>query len=156
VATAPNRHVLIMYKNILIATDGSALAHKAVDQGIALAKCLGASVVVVTVTEPLSEAVVGEMVFAPRLDEYERCAAADAGRILAAVDEAARKASVPCTVVHIRDQFPGDGIIEAAKDHGCDLIVMGSHGRRGIAMVLLGSAAADVVTRSTIPVLICR
>jgi nucleotide-binding universal stress UspA family protein len=145
-----------MYKHILIATDGSALAQKAVDQGIALAKSLKATVVGVTVTEPLSEAVVGEMVFAPRLDEYDRCTAADASRLLATVDEAARKASVPCTVVHMRDRFPADGIIEAAKDNGCDLIIMGSHGRRGIAKFLLGSAAAEVVTRSTIPVLISR
>jgi len=145
-----------MFKQILIATDGSALAHKAVEQGIALAKRLDATVVVVTVTEPLSEAVAGEMIFAPRLDEYESCAAADAKRILAVVSEAVREAGVPCTEVHIKDSFPADGIIEAAKVNSCDLIVMGSHGRRGITRLLLGSAAAEVVTRSTVSVLVCR
>jgi nucleotide-binding universal stress UspA family protein len=145
-----------MYKHILLATDGSTLAQKAVDQGIALAKCLDAAVTVVTVTEPLSEAVVGEMVFAPPLDVYEKCAATDAKRILAAVSEAAREAGVPCAEVYVKDCFTAEGIIEAAKAKSCDLIVMGSHGRRGITRLLLGSAAAEVVARSTIPVLICR
>ena len=61
-----------------------------------------------------------------------------------------------CETLHVKNQFPAEGIIEAAKAQGCDLIVMASHGRRGLSRLLLGSQANRVVTQSTIPVLICR
>jgi nucleotide-binding universal stress UspA family protein len=61
-----------------------------------------------------------------------------------------------CTSVHIKEQFPAEGIVAAAKDKGCDLIVMASHGRRGLAKLFLGSEAAKTLTLSTVPVLICR
>ena len=83
---------------------------------------------------------------------------ADAGyaaRVLPAFSEAARKQNVACETVNVKD-FPAEGIIETAKTRGCDLIVMSSHGRRGLAKVLLGSQATQVVTLSTVPVLICR
>lgn len=145
-----------MYKNILIATDGSEIARKALHDGLALARALAANVTVITVTEPRSEAVLGEMVFAPTVEDFERICAKEAARILAEVDEAAEAAGVQCRTVHVRDRFPADGILEAAEEAGCDLIVMGSHGRRGIAKLLLGSEATEVLTRAKVPVLICR
>ena len=144
-----------MYKHILIATDGSELAKKAVTTGLALAKELKAKVTAVTATEPWTAMVTGEAGFAFPIDEIEKEAALNAARILAAVSEAARMQNVTCETVNVKD-FPAEGIIETAKARGCDLIVMSSHGRRGLAKVLLGSQATQVVTLSTVPVLICR
>jgi nucleotide-binding universal stress UspA family protein len=144
-----------MYKHILIATDGSELAQKAVATGLALAKELKAKVTAVTATEPWTAMVTSEPAFAFPIDEIEKEAALNAARVLAAVSEAARKHNVACETVNVKD-FPAEGIIETAKARGCDLIVMSSHGRRGLAKVLLGSQATQVVTLSTVPVLICR
>ncbi len=145
-----------MYKNILIATDGSETATKALHDGLALARGLAAQVSAVTVTGPWSEAALGETVFAPSVEDYDRICAKEAARILAEVDEAASAAGVQCKTAHVRHRFPADGILEAADQSGCDLIVMGSHGRRGLAKFLLGSQATEVLTRSKVPVLICR
>ncbi len=145
-----------MYKHILIATDGSDLAGKAVSVGLALAKELKAKVTAVTATEPWSAMAVGEAgaINFP-FDEYEKAAAEGAERILSKVREDAAKLGVDCQTVHVTD-FPADGIVATAKNKGCDLIVMASHGRRGLSRVLLGSQAIQVLTHSTIPVLICR
>jgi nucleotide-binding universal stress UspA family protein len=145
-----------MYKHILIATDGSELAQKAVDQGLAVARALAAKVTAATVTEPWVAVAPGEMAIAFPIEQYEKAAAANAARILAVVAAAAKQAGVACDTLHVKDEFPAEGIIEAAKQRGCDLIVMASHGRRGLTRLLLGSQANRVVTHSTVPVLICR
>jgi len=145
-----------MFKNILIATDGSETGRKALHDGLALARALAAKVSAVTVTESRSEAALGAMVFAPSAEDFARICAKEAGRILSEVDQAAEAAGVQCRTVHVRERFPADGILAAAEEAGCDLIVMGSHGRRGIAKALLGSQAVEVLTRSKVPVLICR
>ncbi len=145
-----------MYAHIMIATDGSELANKAVEQGLTLAKTLGSKVTAVTVTEPWTAAVSGEWAVAFPVEEYEKAAAANAGKILAQVTEAAARLGVACRTVHVKDQFAAEGIVEEAKELACDLIVMASHGRRGIAKVVLGSQATRVLTHSTIPLLICR
>jgi nucleotide-binding universal stress UspA family protein len=145
-----------MYKHLLIATDGSELAQKAIDHGLALTSALNAKVTAVTVTEPWTSVVTGEMAVTFPLDLYQQGAAASAEEILSRVRESARKAGVACDTLHVKDHFPAEGIIEAAKLQGCDLIVMASHGRRGLSRLLLGSQANRVVTQSTIPVLICR
>lgn len=145
-----------MYKNILIATDGSELAHKAVVQGFALAKAVGAKVTVVTVTEPWTAVVPGEMGMAFPIDEYEKGASENAASILATVKGEADTTGVPCDTVHVSDQYPAEGIIASAKAQGCDLIVMASHGRRGISRLLIGSQANQVVVHSTVPVLVVR
>ena len=69
---------------------------------------------------------------------------------------AAKSAGVECDILHVHDQVPAQGIIQAAREQGADLIVMASHGRSGITRLLLGSEASEVVSKSTIPVLICR
>ena len=145
-----------MYTHLLIATDGSELAKKAVDQALALAKVLTAKVTAAMVTEPWASAAYGEMGYGFPIDDYERNAADIAADILANVSDAAKTAGVACETVHIKDRYPAEGIIAAAKQHGCDLIVMASHGRRGLSRLMLGSQANKVVTMSTIPVLICR
>jgi nucleotide-binding universal stress UspA family protein len=145
-----------MFKHILIATDGSELAERAVALGVGLAKALNATVTAITVTEPWTAFLAGEAAIAFPVDEYDRGAAADAARILAATSEIAKKQDVACVTAHIKDQFPAEGIVAACKSQGCDLIVMASHGRRGLAQLLLGSQATKVLTMSTAPVLICR
>jgi nucleotide-binding universal stress UspA family protein len=145
-----------MYKRLLIASDGSELAGKAVTSGLALAKQLGAEVVVVTATEPWSAMTNGEgFAFNFPIEEYEKATADHAEQVLAKVRADAQAMAIECETVHVRD-FPAEAILATAKDKNCDLIVMASHGRRGVARLLLGSQASRVVTLSTIPVLVCR
>lgn len=145
-----------MFKHILIATDGSDLAQKAVTQGLALAKALGARVTALYVTEPWVAVAPGEVAMAFPVKEYEESVSTNAARILDGVAKEASTAGVPCTGQHMKDQFPAEGIIAAAEQNACDLIVMSSHGRRGLMQVLLGSQAAKVLSGSAVPVLICR
>lgn len=145
-----------MYKHILIATDGSELAQKAVEQGLQLAKLTSAKATVVTVTEPWSATVSGDMVIAFPIDDYEKTTAAEAEKILSGAQTTAAKLGVTCTTQHVKDRYPAEGIIESCTAAGCDLIVMASHGRRGISRLLLGSQTNRVVTLSTVPVLVCR
>jgi nucleotide-binding universal stress UspA family protein len=145
-----------MYKHILIATDGSDLARKAVFEGLNIAKALGSQVTIVTVTEPWATQMVGEAAIAFPYETYNKTMAANAAEILAGASDAARSANVRWSTVHVRERHAAEGILEAAKANGCDLIVMASHGRRGLAKLMIGSQAQKVVTHSTIPVLICR
>jgi nucleotide-binding universal stress UspA family protein len=87
---------------------------------------------------------------------YEKDAAALAAKVLTAVHSAAKNLGVFCDTKHLSDRYPAEGIIDYAKDANCDLIVMASHGRRGLSRLLLGSEAIDVLTHSSVPVLICR
>lgn len=145
-----------MYAHILIATDGSELAEKAVEQGLTLAKTVGAKATAVTVTEPWTAAVSGEWAVAFPVEEYEKAAAANAQKVLAHVTETAQRVGVTCETVHVKDQFAAEGIVDEAEKRGCDLIVMASHGRRGFAKFVLGSQANRVLTHSHVPMLICR
>ena len=144
-----------MYKHILIATDGSELAGKAVTTGLALAKQLKAKVTAVTATEPWTAMVTAR----PRSPSRSRSTRRPRRRMPRASSARSApprsKQDVACETVRVND-FPAEGIIETAKARGCDLIVMASHGRRGLARVLLGSQATRVLTLSTVPVLICR
>jgi nucleotide-binding universal stress UspA family protein len=144
-----------MYKHILIATDGSELAGRAVTAGLALAKALEARVTAMTATEPWSAMVMGEPALTFPIDDYEKAAAEKATRILASAASAAKDAGVAYETVHESD-FPAEGIIATATDKGCDLIVMASHGRRGLSKLILGSQATRVLALTTVPVLICR
>ncbi|MGB6645291.1 MAG: universal stress protein, partial [Candidatus Cybelea sp.] len=131
-----------MYKHILIPTDGSQLATEAVPRGIALAKVLGAKVTGITVTVP-SE------VFADTKRTF-----AVAEKYLGQVKDAAAAAGVSCSVIHTEHEQPYQAIIDAAKKNGCDLIVMASHGRRGVSALVLGSETVKVLTHCTVPVLV--
>ncbi|MDQ8700185.1 universal stress protein [Hyphomicrobium sp. LHD-15] len=145
-----------MFKHILIGTDGSELAQKAVTEGLELAKCSGAKVTVINVTEPWVAVAPGEIAMAFPIKEYDESVAANAAQILSAVETQAKALDVACTTLHVKDQFPAEGIVETATQRGCDLIVMSSHGRRGLMRFLLGSQAIKVLTHSAIPVLVCR
>jgi nucleotide-binding universal stress UspA family protein len=145
-----------MYEHLIIATDGSELARKAVDQGVALAKALGAKLTAVHVTLPWTAVAVGEVAISMPPENYGKMTTENAARILAIVTEAAKDAGVTCVAAHVESDSPAEGIIHAAKEHGADLIVMSSHGRSGLARLLLGSEANEVVCRANLPVLICR
>ena len=149
-----------MYTNILIPTDGSPLAEQAVDKGIALAKALGAKVTVLTVIEPFE--VMRHIVVADsaQLNEtyamYEREADAHADRILGSATERASALGVTAATARVQSGYPSDAIIETATAQGADLIMMASHGRKGVAAVLIGSETMKVLTHSRIPVLVLR
>jgi nucleotide-binding universal stress UspA family protein len=145
-----------MYKHILIATDGSELTEKAVTQGLKLAKCLGATVTAVTVTDPWPAAEISGVISASPIKEYESIVAQEASRRLAGVAERARTLGVACNTVHVADRYPAEGIVELARARNSDLIVMASHGRHGIAKLALGSQSTRVMADSTTPVLICK
>jgi len=145
-----------MFKHILIATDGSELAGRAVAAGFALARELQAKVTAVTVTEPWTALVSADAGIAFPVEDYEKSANENAALILTTVNKLARKADITCSTIHAKDQFPAEGILETARTNNCDLIVMASHGRRGLGRLLLGSQAVKVLTHSNVPVLICR
>ena len=145
-----------MYKHLLIAPDGSELAQKAVDHGLALAKALQAQATVVAVSEPWEVVMVPEAVVVFPPTDYEDSVAARAATILTGATDTARKLGTFCAALHVKDRYPAEGIVETAKEKACDLIVMASHGRRGFRRLILGSAANEVVTHSSIPVLIGR
>lgn len=145
-----------MYKHILIATDGSDLAQKAVTQGLAVAKALGSKATALNVSEPWVAVAPGEVAMAFPIKDYDDSVKANAERVLGAVATEAQSLGVTCDTLHVKDQFPAEGILELAEKLGCDLIVMASHGRRGLMRFLLGSQANKVLTYGTIPVLVCR
>lgn len=149
-----------MYNHILIAIDGSELAARGLEQGLGLAKALGSTVTVLTASEPWTAMgvdaaglVVTEYSL---LDEYEKDAGKAAEVLLRSAAEAAANAGVEAKTLYSALTHPADAIIGAAEKLGVDLIVMASHGRRGIQRVVLGSQTAEVVTRSTVPVLVVR
>jgi nucleotide-binding universal stress UspA family protein len=144
-----------MYKHILIATDGSELAQQAVKAGLVLARTLGAKATAVTVSEPWTSAAGGEASAGFPYDAYEKAVAEAAAKTLTSVSNVAKQLDITCATVHLKN-YPAEGILQAAKERGCDLIVMASHGRRGFTRLLLGSQAMRVLTGSSVPVLVYR
>ena len=142
-----------MYKHILIATDGSELAGKAVATGLELAKRLGARLTVLTAIEPWLSIASSDT--AAAFMQYQKAAEQDGARILGQVSATAKEQGVQCETIMVTETA-AEAIIETANTKKCDLIVMSSHGRRGLARVLLGSQATRVLTLSSGPVLICR
>jgi nucleotide-binding universal stress UspA family protein len=145
-----------MYKHILLPTDGSELSATAVRDGVKFAKEIGARVTAVHVTAPFHPTEITPSAFTALIEEHEAKATESAQRALGAVKEAARAAGVSCTTVHRVSVSPYEAIIELADEAGCDLIFMASHGRRGVAALLLGSETNKVLTHSKIPVLVTR
>lgn len=147
-----------MYKHILIPTDGSDLSRKAALNGVKLAQALGARVTAFFAA-PAPTPLIYEG-FLPvgytTLEGHAEIVEKTAARYLGVIERACAKAGVPCKSVHVTNEFAADAIIAAAKKHKCDLIHMGSHGRRGLSGVLLGSQTQKVLTNSKIPVLVYR
>jgi nucleotide-binding universal stress UspA family protein len=145
-----------MYRHILIPTDGSRLAHKAVVHGLSLAKTVGAKVTVLTVEASFNASDVPASrvnLMSAAFEEYAKHARKHAASILDSAADDAKAAGVQCETVQLIQDHPYKAIVVAAKDKGCDLIVMASHGRSGIAAIVLGSVTAKVLTHTSIPVL---
>ena len=145
-----------MYRHILIPTDGSALSAKAVDHGIAFAKSLDAKLTVLTTTEPFHVFSTDPKVVTDTEPLYRKHAAEFAAKTLDAAAKAAKAAGVPCETIHLEECFPYEAIIKTANAKHCDLILMASHGRRGLSAIVLGSETMKVLTHSKIPVLVYR
>ena len=148
-----------MYANILLSTDGSEIARKGIESGIALAKALNAKATVITVTEPLPVDYGGGHAsgWIPSQEEVDRFDAAckeRAGKVLAEARAMAERSGISVELLHVPDAYPATAIIETAKSRGCDLIVMASHGRRGLKKLFLGSQASEVLADGSVPVLI--
>lgn len=145
-----------MYRHILVPTDGSSLSAGAVDQALQLAKSLGARVTLLTVTEPFHLLSAEPGMVTATLADHRAGTAARAKQYLTAAADKAATASVPCEVLNIENEHPYQAIIDTAVAQGCDLIAMASHGRRGIAAIVLGSETLKVLTHSKIPLLVYR
>lgn len=145
-----------MFKHILIPTDGSELATKAVAKGLAFAAETGARATVVIVTEPFHILSRDAMQVESTRASYQSDAIAHADRILADARDHGAAAGVTMETHHKWNDSPYQAIIDTALSEGCDLIVMSSHGRRGMAAVVMGSQATRILTHSKIPVLVYR
>ena len=145
-----------MYTNILIPTDGSELSSKAVHHGIALARRIGAEATVLTVVLPFHVLTTDAQMLEDTRAQYQARMRKYADETLGAVESAARAQGVVCELISVEHEHPYQAIIDTAESKGCDLIVMASHGRRGIAAIVLGSETVKVLTHSKIPVLVHR
>ena len=145
-----------MYKHILIPTDGSALADKAVQHGITLAKKIGAKITILTVSVPYHVLTTDAQMIEDTAPQYKRRTEAHAAKILKTVADVASAAGIAYTTSHVEHEHPYRAIIETADAKGCDLIAMASHGRRGVSAIVLGSETIKVLTHSNIPVLVYR
>jgi nucleotide-binding universal stress UspA family protein len=147
-----------MYKRILVATDGSALSKKAVSSAIELAAVCGAQLLAIKVVPRYPQAYFEGSIplSAEEISRIETQWTESAQLLLAGVDKAAKAKAVSCKGVTVKSDMVSDAIIAAAKKHKADLIVMASHGRKGIKRLLLGSETQQVLTHSHIPVLVLR
>lgn len=147
-----------MYQKILVATDGSNLSRKAVSSAIALAGLTGAELVALKVVPRYPQSYFeGSLALQARdIARVEEEWAEHGQAIVDAVQKSAQAKGVKVKAVTVKSDLVGEAIIAAAKKHKCDLIVMASHGRRGIKRLLLGSETQQVLTHSHIPVLVLR
>jgi nucleotide-binding universal stress UspA family protein len=147
-----------MYKNLLVATDGSKLSDKAVAHAIGLAQSVGAKVTgfYAAPDYPLPAYADGVVYEPVSRKEYAKLAAADAEKILSGVASKAAAAGVKAETTYTIAAAPWEAILAAAKKAKCDAIVMASHGRRGVSALLLGSETQKVLTHSKIPVIVVR
>lgn len=149
-----------MFTKLLIAIDGSDIADKALAAGLELAKGRNATVLVLTATDPVTTGTgaggFGTLSAGPILARLEETYASEAARLLAHARTMAAGAGMTIDTLHVPRQHPADAILDTARTRGIDTIIMGSHGRRGLGRLILGSQAAEVLARSDIPVLIVK
>ncbi|MCM5679531.1 universal stress protein [Schlegelella sp. S2-27] len=144
-----------MYKRILVPTDGSDITQRAISTAVSLAKLTGAEVYTISVKDPYPYSAISEMQpTLPQefLDAQERMASKNVTQ----VREACAAAGIPCTGHTVESVSVWEAVVDHAKHNHCDLIVMASHGRRGVQALLLGSETNRVLTHSAIPVLVVR
>ncbi|MGF7008074.1 universal stress protein [Aminobacter sp. BE322] len=149
-----------MYTHILIATDGSELAQKGLDHGLKLAKGLDSKVAILNVTEPApifaSAGMYGPVATAEDIVSYQKAGEEYGAKVLKAAKADADKLGVDAETLHVEEMWAAEAINQVAQERGCDLIVMASHGRRGLGRLILGSQTVEVLTHSKVPVLVVR
>lgn len=147
-----------MLKRILVATDGSRLSAKAVTYAIRLAKCFGAHLTVCFATTRYTLGAYGQGVVFDAVSEsrYEKLCREEGARVLGAVTRKTEAAGVESSIVQAVASAPWQAILATAKRSKCDLIIMASHGRRGVSALLLGSETQKVLTHSKLPVIVIR
>ena len=144
-----------MFKRILVPTDGSDITAKAIDVAIELAKSVGASLYTISVKEPFPYSAISEMQPTPPQEFFDAQERIAAKRVQTVVEQS-QAAGLTCEAHTTEALHPWEAIIEHAKRLECDLLVMASHGRRGVSALLLGSETQKVLTHSKVPVLIVR
>jgi len=147
-----------MYKHILVPTDGSKLSVRAAKQAVKLARALGARITGFHAAPNFRSTYYGDgyILRAPSAKAQAEFVQNQARKYLAAIEIEAEVEKVPCEVFHTVSDSPFEAIVDAAKKKKCDLIVMASHGRRGLSALVLGSDTHKVLIHSKIPVLVCR
>jgi nucleotide-binding universal stress UspA family protein len=143
------------FKRILVPTDGSDITGKAVATALDLAKASGGQLYAISVKEPFPYSALSEMQPVPPQEFYDAQERIAAARVKTVVDMA-QAAGVACGGHTVEALHPWEAILDHAKTHECDIIVMASHGRRGVAALLLGSETQRVLIHSTLPVLIVK
>jgi len=145
-----------MYKRILMPSDGSEASQRAILAAVDFARDTGAELIGFTVTLEFHVLSTNSAVIEDTPEQFAANSAARARNILAEVENAAREAGVAYRAEHAVDDDPWAAIVGAARRLDCDLIVMASHGRRGLKGLLLGSETQKVLVHSTVPVLVHR
>ena len=145
-----------MFQHILLPTDGSELAVKAIHRGVTFAREQGARVTAVIVSRPFHVMTLEPGMLTDTPAAYAKHVDDRTKTYLEVAEVAAKAAGVPCDAVNLEHEHPYQGIIETAENKGCDLIIMASHGRSGMSAVVLGSQTVKVLTHSKIPVLVYR
>lgn len=145
-----------LYRRILLPTDGAELSQRAILAGVVFAREVGAEVVGLVATPSFHMLSADPDMVEDTAEQYDEASRARGRRMLEDVDSAAREAGVPCRLEQTVSDHPWEAIVETAQRLGCDLIVMASHGRRGVKGLLLGSETQKVLVNSTIPVLVHR
>ncbi len=144
-----------MYKRILVPTDGSDLTAKAVETAITLAQALGGQLVTLSVRDSFPYGAISEMQPIPPQEFFDAQERISASRVQQ-VQQACAAAGLACEAHTVDAEQPWQAIIDLAKSSACDLVVMASHGRRGLSALLLGSETQKVLTHSAVPVLVVR
>ena len=145
-----------MYRNILLAVDGSAYGNGTIPYAMRLARETGARITAIHVTRPRVEMAIGKLGAFFMSDAYTKSAAQQADAVLDTVKRAAGAAGVSLSQVRVEHEHPWEAIVRAADEEKCDLILMASHGHKGITGLLLGSETTKVLSHSRVPVLIWR
>jgi len=145
-----------MFKHILLPTDGSELSAAAIKQGVRFAKSIGAKVTGLCVMQQQHPFFYEMEIPTEALEQVAKRCKELAETYLAAIEKEAKEARVACDVVYEKNDYPYEVIIRVAEQKGCDLIMMASHGRKGVGALLIGSETQKVLTHSRIPVLVFR
>ncbi|MEB3304534.1 MAG: universal stress protein [Cyanobacteriota bacterium] len=148
----------MVVQHLLVPTDGSQLSQRALSQALDLAKALGAQLTLLHVQPPLPVPLVGmgDMLDPATVDSLSKTAERESERIVKDAQTAGLEAGVAIHTEVVKQDLPYRAIVEAAKRHGCDLIVMASHGRKGLSGLLIGSETQRVLLHAPISVLVVR